>query len=56
MHPILLEKEKEVAKLCRKYNVERLYVFGSVVDGTFNSLESDLDFLVTFNIPTCIKS
>lgn len=49
MHPILSEKEKEVAKLCEKYDVDLLYVFGSAVDGTFNLKESDLDFLVTFN-------
>jgi hypothetical protein len=32
---------------CRRFRVERLYLFGSAADGRFNSEHSDLDFLVT---------
>jgi len=34
-------------KLCKKYNVYKLYIFGSVVGNKFSN-ESDIDFLVTF--------
>ena len=32
--------------ICRRYRVERLYLFGSAADGPFDSERSDLDFLV----------
>ncbi|NOY95589.1 MAG: nucleotidyltransferase [Chlorobi bacterium] len=35
-------------RLCAKYNVSRLYVFGSANTDQFND-DSDIDFLVTFN-------
>ncbi|MGA0560554.1 nucleotidyltransferase family protein [Larkinella sp. VNQ87] len=34
-------------ELCKKHRVEKLYVFGSVTNETFNE-ESDIDFLVEF--------
>ncbi len=37
-----------IKKLCEKYSVKTLFVFGSVVHGNFNS-ESDIDFAVDFN-------
>ena len=40
-----------IKKLCAKHKVNRLYVFGSVLDDSFNR-ESDIDLLVSFqNIP-----
>lgn len=38
----------EITRLCRKYGVEYLDVFGSAVDGSFNDKKSDVDFLVEF--------
>ena len=35
-------------RLCEKYKVAKLYVFGSVINNRFNK-ESDIDFLVTFD-------
>lgn len=35
-------------RLCEKYKVAKLYVFGSVISNRFNK-ESDIDFLVTFD-------
>lgn len=32
--------------ICRRYRVERLYLFGSAADGPFDSERSDSDFLV----------
>ncbi len=45
---ILTERSDEVSRLCRKYNVNALFVFGSAVTGRFSE-SSDLDFLVTFD-------
>ncbi|WP_341582273.1 nucleotidyltransferase domain-containing protein [Marinobacter metalliresistant] len=45
---ILTERSGEVNHLCRKHNVNALFVFGSAVTGRFSE-SSDLDFLVTFN-------
>ena len=45
----LLENHKEaIAELCRKYNVQRLFVFGSAIRDDFRPGESDVDFLVEF--------
>lgn len=34
--------------VCKKYDVEKLYVFGSLVTGDFDPEKSDVDFLVRF--------
>ncbi len=38
---------QQIRKLCRKHNVEKLYLFGSATNDNF-SPESDIDFLVKF--------
>ena len=43
----LIEKKRgELAELCRRYRVERLYLFGSAAAGRFRPPSSDLDFIV----------
>ena len=45
----LIEQNIEnLKKLCDRYNVFQLYIFGSVLNDQFNA-ESDIDFLVTFH-------
>ncbi len=45
----LIESNKEkIRKLCFKYQVDTLFVFGSVLKDSFSD-ESDVDFLVDFN-------
>lgn len=45
----LLENHKEaIAELCRKYNVQRLFAFGSALRDDFRPGESDIDLLVEF--------
>jgi len=39
-------KRGELAELCRRYGVERLYLFGSAATGRFVPASSDLDFVV----------
>jgi hypothetical protein len=35
-------------EVCKKYGVEKLYVFGSILSDHFDENESDVDFLVKF--------
>jgi hypothetical protein len=39
---------EEIACLCRRFQVRRLAVFGSLLRGDFDPLRSDADFLVEF--------
>ena len=39
-------KRQALAELCRQFEVERLYVFGSAAQGRFRAGQSDLDFVV----------
>lgn len=45
---LLEERREELAKLCRKYGVAKLEVFGSATTGEFDPAKSDIDFLVEF--------
>ena len=38
----------ELHRLCRKYGVERLSLFGSAATESFDPASSDLDFVVSF--------
>ena len=50
MHSLIKERQLELEALCRKYNVARLEVFGSVARGhDFDPARSDADFLVEFH-------
>ena len=45
----LLENNKEaIDELCRKYSVQRLFVFGSPIRDDFRPGDSDVDLLVEF--------
>ena len=48
MVAVLEDKRDDIAALCRKYGVLRLYVFGSVLSEDFRPGESDVDMLVEF--------
>lgn len=48
MIPLLEAKQEAIAEVCRQYQVRRLEVFGSAVDGSFDPGRSDVDFLVEF--------
>lgn len=44
---LLVEQRKpELAELCRRFNVSRLFLFGSAASDRFKGEGSDLDFLV----------
>ena len=48
MIALVQQKQREVADLCRRFQVERLDLFGSAAIGDFRPDSSDLDFLVRF--------
>jgi len=39
---------KQIADLCKQYNVKRLFAFGSVLSDSFNE-QSDVDLIVSFD-------
>jgi uncharacterized protein len=45
---LLVQHRDAIASLCRRYNVVRLEVFGSVVLDRFDPETSDIDFLVEY--------
>ena len=44
---IIDNKSFQIAQLCNDFNVEKLYLFGSVLTDRFTD-ESDIDFIVRF--------
>lgn len=50
MIPELTERVAAVEELCRRYKVKRLELFGSAAIGRDRPGESDLDFLVEFDL------
>ncbi len=47
MNSFLSTYQKEINELCNKYNVRRLFAFGSVLTDDFTD-ESDVDLIVNF--------
>jgi uncharacterized protein len=47
MQKFVLDKIKELKKLCETYDVKTLYIFGSASPDKFNK-RSDIDILVSF--------
>jgi hypothetical protein len=45
---IITQNIQQIAGICRKFNVMRLWAFGSVLTPRFNA-ESDIDLLVDFD-------
>ena len=48
LHPIIEDKREDIRRLCERYKVKRLEVFGSAVKCHFDPETSDLDFLVEY--------
>ena len=48
MIPEIDQQKKNLAKLCRRYRVRQLQLFGSAVTGAFVTATSDLDFIAEF--------
>jgi len=48
MNRLIEEKRHDLVRLCVKYRVRRLEIFGSALANRFDPRTSDLDFLVEF--------
>ena len=48
MIELIQRNRDELEKLCRRYRVQTLELFGSASDGAFDPARSDLDFVVRF--------
>lgn len=55
MIPAVEQRTDELRCLCRRYNVQRLDLFGSAASGRYHPGQSDLDFLVEFQ-PAAFES
>jgi predicted nucleotidyltransferase len=49
MIALVAQKKNDLAELCRRFDVERLELFGSAATGSFQSASSDLDFILRFS-------
>lgn len=54
MEKLITDKLNELKKLCEKYKVNSMYLFGSAINSNFNET-SDLDFLIDFEENISIK-
>ena len=49
---LIEHKREELIKLCEKFEISTMYLFGSATKESFDSMKSDIDLLITFkNIP-----
>ena len=48
MQPLIKAKQEELTRLCQRYRVRRLELFGSATGSSYVPGSSDLDFLVEF--------
>jgi predicted nucleotidyltransferase len=49
MNSIVADKIPQLVELCKKYRVERMYLFGSAARDDFDERTSDIDLLITFS-------
>ena len=49
MEAKLVNKQAEIAAVCRQFGVSRLEVFGSAAVGRFDPASSDYDFIASFS-------
>lgn len=47
MHRLILDKKKEISKICESFDVREMYIFGSACTDKFNP-NSDIDILISF--------
>lgn len=48
MNSLVIENIEPIKRLCKKYEVKSMYLFGSSLRGNFGN-ESDIDILLSFN-------
>lgn len=55
MIPELARQRDELVRLCQRFGVTRLDVFGSAARGDFDEASSDVDFLVELDPPAAMS-
>lgn len=55
MIPAVTERSDDLRRLCLRYDVQRLDLFGSAASGSYRQGGSDLDFVVEFG-PTALAA
>ena len=48
MNQLIEERHDDFVQLCRKHHVRKIELFGSALTDSFDTLSSDLDFIVSF--------
>lgn len=48
MNSLIEQKRDDLNRLCERFKVQQLEIFGSAARGEFDPAKSDLDFLVEF--------
>jgi predicted nucleotidyltransferase len=56
MQPIVEIQKAQISRLCSRFHVRRLDVFGSAATGDFDPSRSDVDFLVEFDRDSPLKA
>jgi predicted nucleotidyltransferase len=56
VHPIIQRHNAELADLCRRFDVQRLDLFGSATGDNFEPTRSDVDLLVEFVPESTLKA
>lgn len=56
MQPMVKAQLAEVRRICRRFHVRRLEVFGSAARGDFDPARSDVDFVVEFERDMPVKA
>jgi len=49
MIAIIQNNKTTISKICKKYKVSELYIFGSAVNKSYDPVTSDIDFAVIFD-------
>jgi uncharacterized protein len=52
MHATIADHREDIARLCERFRVRRLDVFGSATTDQFDPATSDVDFVVEFVDPS----
>jgi predicted nucleotidyltransferase len=55
MNTIVADKIPQIVELCKKYRVERMYLFGSAARDDFDPETSDIDLLYSFSSELTIE-
>ena len=48
INPVVQDRQDEIERLCARFHVKILELFGSATTGSFDTESSDLDFLMEF--------